>query len=508
MNSFSIISLVLSVPTFFLVSLSQISLWQRKEYRVDRILAVRHDIYYSAKHLIYILIPLLWLIAWLANDSTLATLSLAVLSALYLLRVRRLGISRPDWTTKATVIYLLICVYVILLLPFISISSTDLPIKLTAIILLIYPLTPTIVNLVNFAANIKKGAVISRAKALRQKYHSSAVIGVTGSVGKTTTKHFLSQLIPDAISSRDHRNSDYVIALDLIEQLNSQTKHYIVEMSAYRSGEIASIADLTRPSVGIITTIGKQHLSLFGSQAKILNAKWELIDSLPPDGTAVLNADSPLLQQKATNYPGRIIWFSTQQSADIYADQINLQPDRLHFTLHIKQNQYSIVVNLLSEAYLNSILAAVAAAHASGVPDNVIVQNLSQLKPYPRTMELRRGINQSHLIDDSYSASEKSVLNAIQHLNRFPQSDKRIIMVPLIELGSSSNDIHTKIGRALNNSSAKVFIYGAAHHQQLKQPFFTDPKKLLKLVTHNLSSDTVILLEGRLPEIIHTSLLG
>lgn len=128
------------------------------------------------------------------------------------------------------------------------------------------------------------------------------------------------------------------------------------------------------------------------------------------------------------------------------------------------------------------------------------------------------GPSGSTIIDDSYSANEAGVIAAIKHLATFPQSDKRIILVPIIELGSEAAAVHQRISQALAKSGAKVFIYGNANRKALESTytsapadyggigginFFTNPQELIKQSSKNITADTVFLLEGRLPELVH-----
>lgn len=506
MDLSSILGLILALPNIILITLSQLAFWQRKEYRIDRVLSTIDDSNLSLTRL-YAIIPITFLLlGHFSKFQIFGILSLLSILFYYLPKTMTLGIFRPKWTQKSILLSLLLVTSICLYLPFLIITPTNLAVRLSALVIIIFPLTAVLSLITNKLTDPKKLVVIKRAKALRKSLNNLQVIGITGSYGKTTTKHFLSTLLPDAKVSEEHRNSDYVIALDMIEQLTPDTKQYIVEMSAYKKGEIEDIAKLSSPNVGIVTHIGNQHMALFGSQENITNAKWELIKSLPKDGTAILNADDNLITQKAKGYQGSIKWFSLRKQADVYADNIITNPTNLQFTLHVSSNSYDLAVNLLSEAYLSSIIAAACAAHAAGVSDTDIIDRIKNLKALPRTMELFSGANNVSIIDDSYSASEQSVINAIKHIKRFPQADKRIVLVPLIELGSQSKAVHERIGLLLEESECKIYIYGKAFRKQLNQKVFTNPDKLLKALSSKLSSDSVILLEGRVPDVIRKNL--
>lgn len=507
MDFISIVSVVLAIPSIVLVFLSQISFWQQKEYRFDRVLSTVHD----GDLLKRILGPgmsfVLWSLAYLLFMPVLALVALVFLAGVYLVRAFVYGVYRPRPTKKSLLLGLLVFISVALHVPFLVLDPLDLAIRVTALILLIYPVTALMTAPVNLITRWKKRKVIAKARKHRESLESLQVIGITGSYGKTTTKHFLSEIITDSKASKEHRNSDYVIALDLLEQVGRETEKYIVEMSAYKKSEVAALGELVKPDVGIITHIGNQHYGLFGSRENILEAKWELIDSLPEGDTAVLNADDELLVEKAKNYNGKIIWYSSESKADVFADNVSVEPRRIVFSLHIGDNSHDVELELLSEAYLDNVLAAAAGAYAAGVDDKTIVENVANLKPLSRTMEPASGVGGSFVIDDSYSANESSVVNAVRHLSRFEQKDKRVVMVPLIELGGMADEVHGRIGKLLKESGFDVYVYGRSFHDKLGGKAYAKPDDLIKDITQGISEDTVILIEGRVPAVVRRSLM-
>lgn len=507
MDILSIIALILAVPAVLFHDLSQISFWQRKEYRWDRVRAALTERLLAIPLTFYCLACLTALLSWWANSSALALGAILLLLVPFLWRLFTHGVFRPRWSSKTRLIGLILAIFQLLLLSSILLSASRQPLRLAVLIIQVVPAAALTVGLVNWLTNPVKRRTIARASSLRRSLPALIVVGITGSYGKTTTKHILSQLLPTAAVSKEHRNSPYVIALDMLQQLNPAPSAYIVEMSAYRTGEIRELADLARPTIGVITNIGNQHLALFGSPEKIVSTKWELINSLPSSGTAVLNADDPIQVKQARSYRGRIVWFSAIKPAAVYADEITYQPDKISFLLHLASQAHPVSVPLLSAAYLTSLLAAIAAVSAMGVADEDIIKRLNSLSPYPRTMELLSGRNGSLIIDDSYSANEQSVLNAVSHLRRFSQTDRRIIMVPLIELGPAAAAVHQRLGQALLSAGARVYVYGCAWRRQLNQPCYATPQALLRQAAQNLSPATVILLEGRIPDTIRQAVL-
>jgi len=525
-SSIFIVSTLLGLPTLLASILSQTELWQRKEYRADRLSAALTAPELSQSLLIYALALVLAVIGWsalalgsLRQPDIMGLASLSLLFCHHALRIKYRGLYRPQLTLKAI---LLLATVTLITIAYMWHSAFPLltPALHWATIVLLVPVFTIIgVNIVNLTVNWRKHQIINQAGILRQSLPNLTVVGITGSYGKTSTKHFLSQLLPPATVSQDHRNSEFSIAQDMLEQLNDKTQIYIVEMGAYRRGEIKELAKLTQPRLGLITAIGNQHLATFGSLTNIVKAKRELIEALPKDGVAILNADDNQLQkQRAALLGGRSlkhINYSIKHPADVFVDSAVVKARSIFCRLHIKDLSYDVEIPLAGEAALSNVVAAVAVAHTLGADNSQIISRLKQLKPYPRTMEVVITKEGSTVIDDSYSANEHGVLAALDHLQHFSQPDKRIILVPLIELGREAKAVHQRIGRALAASGATVYVYGGAYQKELAAAgsrnhvhFIAHPPELIKKATQNLSDNTVILLEGRIPEVVRKNIIA
>jgi UDP-N-acetylmuramoyl-tripeptide--D-alanyl-D-alanine ligase len=503
-----------------LTVLSQTYLWQRKEYRLDRMLSAIKDSEFHPATTIYLSISFFAFIGWLLkyasqqNEANLIGLFiLLIVNAFFFYRFLNKGIFRPQLTIKSslvlTTITLILAFYVLLII----FPTTSHALRWATLTILTPLIATLIVAFINILTESKKQSIIKQATKLRSLQYDLTVIGITGSFGKTSTKYFASQLIPQITISSEHRNSELSIAQDILEHLNQDTTSYLVELGAYCRGEIAALAKLTQPTIGAITAIGSQHLSLFGSQQAILDTKWELIKALPANGIAILNADDPLLVKKSQTLSNKSIWFSTEKKADIYIENINVKNQHISCTLHIKESSKDIEIPLASHGLLKSAIAAVAIAFAHGDNIDDIFSKIQKLKPFPKTMEIKIGPNHSTVIDDSYSANEHGAINAISHLSTFSSQDKRIIMVPLIELGKEGHQVHQKISSSINNSSASVYIYGNTYKKDLssninpsKIHYISNPKHLAEKATRNITKDTVILLEGRIPNTVHHAL--
>src|SRR3989344_5842364 len=337
----------LALPAIAASILSQVELWQRKEYRRDRMLASL-----MGPELRLHLYP--YFLAVLAALVDKPAAAILVLLAYHALLVFQRGLNRPQFTTKARAVLLLTAALTAVVLgTLVRLSpSANGP---WAGALLLVPVCAAVSTLaVNVIAGLRKRGRIGRARAERQKLSNLTVIGITGSYGKTSTKHFVAQLLPGSVATKEHRNAEFPVALDMLEQLRARPLVHIAEMGAYRRGEIAALARLTSPRVGVITAIGNQHTATFGSPENILTSKWELIAALQPGGVAVLNADDPALVQAAkTISPDvSVVWYSVKKPADVYVDTITMLPRSVSCLLHIANTTRELTIPLAGEGAL------------------------------------------------------------------------------------------------------------------------------------------------------------
>jgi len=523
-----IVSLV-GVALIALTILSQAELWQRKEYRFDRMLAfVQSDEWMQSFIWLLLAIVILSNAGWYAFfiGSPLAEpigwLLLSVLAFFHVQRTATRGLFRPRLTAKSALLVTAMGVVAVAMVSFTYVPYVVAPLQWATLVWLMPVVAAPCVWLVNALTGVRKKQIINRAKQVRKKLADLSVIGITGSYGKTSTKYFLAQILSSAkcqyMVTDEHRNSELAVAQDMLNSLTNKTDIYVVEMGAYRVGEIDALVQLTKPSVGIVTAIGNQHVALFGSRQQLAKAKWELVRGLPKDGTAILNADDETVSRLGAKVSKNVLWYSSQRKADVYVTRLEIKGCSFTGTFYIGGLRKRVTVPLASEAMLSSVLAAMAGARALGVSAKDVFTALSDLKPMAQTMEVRSGKKGSVVIDDSYSANEFGMVTALNHLKRF-DGNKLVVMVPIIELGTESRRVHERIGRALSETDAQIFVYGTAYSEAIKkglgkkQPadkvmFFSQPDELIGRVKESVEPGTTILLEGRLPSVVRQELLA
>ena len=493
-----------------LCALSQAALWQRKEYRLDRMKAYLFSPEKSAFHIA------VWVASLLCVFTAFfvplfAYASLLVLLVGYAVRAMQRGVARPKFTLRA----IFVCILAII------VSATALLFVSNILwVSLIVVLTPLIVAVcvlvIAIPSALKKSAVIQKAITYRSSLTQLQVIGITGSVGKTSTKtyalHLLENDDQEILATKKHRNSPYVVALDVLSQITRHTSAYIAELGAYKKGEIAELCEIVQPTIGVITAITNQHAALFGSVENLAQAKWELAEAIPEHGMLVLNKDDKNIKKLAQDFKKRITWYSMQESADVMFESIVLEQDSVSCALVINAQRFDVTIPVVSRGQLGSVLAACAIAHVMGMSGEDIMKKLATLPALEKTMEYKKLHSGAVVIDDSYSASEASVMNAIEYLNAVGDEQSLLVVVPIIELGSEASAVHQRIGASLAQVKFQTYIYGTAYQEDIMKglsgtshldiTWYTDPKTLAEDVAKQVTGKNTIVFEGRLPGIV------
>ena len=310
------------------------------------------------------------------------------------------------------------------------------------------------------------------------------VLAVTGSSGKTTVKELLAAALAGlgpVLATRGNRNNHIGVPLTLLE-LRATHRVAVIEMGMSHAGEIAHLTDLARPTLGLISNAGPAHLEGLGSVAAVARAKGELIERLPPDAAAVLNADDahcPLWRQLAGNR--QVGTFGLEQAADVTAD-FRLTADGTDMELRTPQGRASTRLALLGRHNVQNALAATAAALTVGADLADIAAGLATVRAVPGRLYPLPGLQGARLIDDSYNANPLSVQAAIAVLAGLP-GERVLVLGDMGELGADAAALHAQCGAAaraagierlitlgpLSGAAAAAFGPGAVACRELAQ---------------------------------------
>lgn len=283
---------------------------------------------------------------------------------------------------------------------------------------------------------------------------SAHVVGVTGSTGKTTTKDLLAAVLATRLATVANRasfNNEVGLPLTLA-RLEPGTQALVVEMGARGPGHIAALARLARPEIGVVLNVGVAHLGMFGSQATIAAAKGELVEALPAHGTAVLNADDPLVAAMAERTAARVLSFGLGPGAEVRAEGISLDGEgRPHFKLRTPSGGAESSLPVPGQHLVPDALAAAAAGHALGLEPEGIAAGLREAVLSPMRMQVQRRVDGLTVINDAYNANPTSMaaaLKALAAVRGGVRAGRTVaVLGEMAELGEQAAAEHDRAGR-------------------------------------------------------------
>ncbi len=296
-------------------------------------------------------------------------------------------------------------------------------------------------------------AALQKVAAFWRRRHSPRVVGITGSVGKTTTKELIADVLSRryrTLKSEKSYNNEIGVPLTLL-QLTPEHKRVVLEMGMYDVGDIALLADIALPHVGVVTIIGPVHLERAKSMERIIQAKTELVQALPPapEGVAILNYDDPNVLGMRYATQARVFTYGLSPEADLWADQIEgLGLEGVRFRLHYRGERLHVRIPLLGRHSVHTALRAAAVGLVEGLTWQEILEGLMSPSSQLRLVAVP-GPRGSTILDDTYNASPPSMLAALNLLEEL-QGRRIAVLGDMLELGDYEREGHEKVGlRAL-----------------------------------------------------------
>jgi UDP-N-acetylmuramoyl-tripeptide--D-alanyl-D-alanine ligase len=242
-------------------------------------------------------------------------------------------------------------------------------------------------------------------------------------------------------------------------RLGPEHEAAVLEMGMYVGGEIAELARIGRPRIGVVTAVQPVHLSRIGSLAAIEAAKGELVEALPPDGTAVLNADDPRVRRMAARTVATVVGYGFADDADVGAEAVRSAGlDGMRFTLRIDGERRPAVIPTLGRLSVHNALAAAAVGRAAGLAVEEVLAGIAAGWSAPHRVAVVR-LGSIAVIDDTYNASPRSVVAALDLLAGIP--GRRVaVLGEMLELGEASEDGHRVVGEAAARTAEWLVVVG------------------------------------------------
>ncbi len=292
-------------------------------------------------------------------------------------------------------------------------------------------------------------AALQQLAAWWRKKFSMQVVGVTGSVGKTITKETIAAVLSEkyrTFKSEGNLNSETGMPLTLLA-LEGQPQRAVLEMAMYDIGEIAKLAEIAQPRIGVVTNVGPSHLERLGTIERIAEAKSELPRALPADGWAILNGDDRRVRAIKDVTKAQVMFYGLDPSNQLWASDVESAGLRgTHFHVHYQHERpLHVQIPLLGRHSVHTALAAAAVGLVDGLAWEEIIRGLQNVSGQLRLAAVQ-GINGATLIDDSYNASPVSTIAALNLLQEL-QGRKIGVLADMFELGAFEREGHEIVGR-------------------------------------------------------------
>ena len=352
-----------------------------------------------------------------------------------------------------------------------------------------------------------KKALMDLAAAYRRLF-SIPVVGITGSVGKTSTKDMVAAILSkqgSVLKTQGNYNNEIGLPLTVFE-LNSQHTVAVLEMGMSGFGEIHNLSRIANPTFGIITNIGVSHIEHLGSREGILKAKSELFDYLAEDGIAILNGDEPLLLSLQENLFCSVITFGKNSKNKYWAEEIGMEEKGMNLLIHTPSHSFQVTIPCVGEHWIYNVLPGVILGELFGLNPRQIQEGILNFVPSGMRMEKESTSYPVHIINDTYNASPDSMKAAINVLCRLSVPGRRIVILgDMFELGSYSEENHREIGRyvAQTDVDLLVFVGKAAKEMAIgaeqvgrESLYFTEREELQDAIPSFIEKEDTVLVKA------------
>ena len=391
-------------------------------------------------------------------------------------------------------------------------------VTLALVDILLFPVSVGIVFLFGIPTRLYHALVIRGAVSKLRKTSGLRVVGITGSFGKTSVKDYLATILSSrykTLKTQASKNSAIAIAEIVHDTLTPEHNVFVVEMGAYKKGEIAGMSHMVRPEIGIVTAINPQHQDLFGSLENTMQAKYELIAGLTGKKIAILNADDPRVRAMGewATKDGCAVWWYTTKDIKISSKSRVFRADNITWDLHgvrftCKEGSTSVPVEakVVGPHQVGNILAAIAGAVACGMDLTRAAQAAAGIVPAKKVLEIMKGVKGATFIVDTFNNNPDGAKAALDVLSK-ATGRKVLVFQPMIELGAFAKESHTNVGahaaRACdvifltNNNWYEDFLAGVRAVSPQTKVHIMTPEKSAAFIQKYVNKGDAVLFKGK-----------
>ena len=312
---------------------------------------------------------------------------------------------------------------------------------------------------------------INDARRILAQMPGMTVVGITGSYGKTSTKHYLYRILSEKYSvlmTPGSFNTPMGVVRTVREMLQPYNNLFIVEMGAKNIGDIREICDIVHPQYGIVTAVGEQHLESFKTIENVQRTKFELIDALPADGFGVLNNDFPYVANRPVkNVEVKRYTVKPADGSDYHAEDVTYSARGTSFKVVGEGKSIELTTRLVGECNISNLIAAVIMAMRLGVPDSKIQYAVSKIEQVEHRLNVKRTPGGITIIDDAFNSNPDGSRMALDVLAGMT-GGRRIVITPgMIELGQKQEHYNELFGEHIAETCDVAIIVGEYNREAI-----------------------------------------
>lgn len=287
------------------------------------------------------------------------------------------------------------------------------------------------------------------------------VVGVTGSVGKTSTKDIIASVISkkyNTLKTEGNFNSDIGLPLTIL-RLKEEHEAAVIEMGMNHQGEIDYLSNIAKPTVSVITNVGTSHIGNLGSRENILKAKLEILNGMKENGVLVYNNDNDMLNNNKDLFKKyKSIGFGIDNDSDVMALNIDIGTNSSSFDVSFNNNKYNINVPVSGKHFVYNALCAICVGREVEIDIKDIIAGINEFSLTKNRMEVDNFKDNITIINDAYNASYDSMKAALEFLGSFKDKYKIAVLGDMLELGEFSNELHLKVGKSVYENNIDLLV--------------------------------------------------
>ena len=295
----------------------------------------------------------------------------------------------------------------------------------------------------------------------KRSLYNIPVIGVTGSVGKTSTKDIIASVMAtkyNVLKTEGNYNNEIGLPLTVLKLKDHDA--LVLEMGMSAFGEISLLTEIAKPTTGVVTIIGSSHIGELGSRENILKAKLEILEGLDKDGALIINNDNDLLNlwNKENSDNHKHITYGIENESILNAKNIIIKEDDSSLEIEINNKVYTVEVPVAGKHFIYNSLAAIAVGLENDIEMEKIIEGISNFSLTKRRMEIIKNSNNVTIISDCYNASYESVKAALEYVSSLKSNRKIAVLGDVLELGEFSKQMHQKMGEEVVNNNIDILV--------------------------------------------------